>query len=236
MASGRSQALAISRGTAVADVRPRSCSLWDRTTIRSSFQFQWLRRVPRRILRDSRGLEGEIGPLPPSTKLVATGFRSMILWRRKHGDGEGIRKFFRAKLDPFSAVEGTFAERQSATHSAGDAVIPAGYGRIDEVRASHCHAVESPVVSTQFTQIVWSSQYCIACPRPILCTNELLHQRGRSRASPLSPDPEVGYGPGSAPRRNADRERVGERPDRRRPGGLVSECRRRRRAGTMAHR
>jgi hypothetical protein len=50
---GVGRLVAISRATAVGDVRPRSCSLWDRTTILSSFQIQWLRRVPRRILRDS---------------------------------------------------------------------------------------------------------------------------------------------------------------------------------------
>ena len=48
------------------------------------------------------------------------------------GDGEDIRKFS-SRLDPFSAVDRAFAQQENETYAAGDAVMPTGYGRVDEV-------------------------------------------------------------------------------------------------------
>ena len=55
------------------------------------------------------------------------------------GDGKNTRKFLEPKLDPFLAVDRAFAEQERASDAAGDAVIPTGYGRIDEVGTRHSH-------------------------------------------------------------------------------------------------
>jgi hypothetical protein len=55
------------------------------------------------------------------------------------GDGENTRKFLEPKLDPFLAVDRAFAQQESASDAAGDAGLPTGYGRIDEVGARHGH-------------------------------------------------------------------------------------------------
>ena len=49
------------------------------------------------------------------------------------GDREDFRKFLQPMLDPFFAVERAFAEQESASHTARDAVIPASNGRVDEM-------------------------------------------------------------------------------------------------------
>ena len=59
----------------------------------------------------------------------------MIVHHREPGDGdcEDLCKFLQPKLDRFSAVDRAFAQQESATLAAGDAMILTGYGRIDEV-------------------------------------------------------------------------------------------------------
>jgi hypothetical protein len=42
-------------------------------------------------------------------------------------------------IDPILAVFRPFPEQERASDAASDAVIPASYGNIDEMRASHCH-------------------------------------------------------------------------------------------------
>ena len=54
-------------------------------------------------------------------------------------DGEDFRKFLQPKLDPFLTVDRAFAQQEGATDAAGDAVIPTGCGRVDEVGTSRCH-------------------------------------------------------------------------------------------------
>ena len=49
------------------------------------------------------------------------------------GDGENTRKFLEPELNRFLAVDRAFAQQESAAHAAGDAVVPTGYGRVDEV-------------------------------------------------------------------------------------------------------
>ena len=62
------------------------------------------------------------------------------------GDREDIRKFLQSKFDPFFAVKRSFGEQECAADTAGDAVIPARHGYVDELRASHCRGWNSWVV------------------------------------------------------------------------------------------
>jgi hypothetical protein len=57
-----------------------------------------------------------------------------------NGDRENIRKSFQPALDPFFSVGFAFAEQKRSAHTSRHAVVPAGYGRIDEMRASHRHS------------------------------------------------------------------------------------------------
>jgi hypothetical protein len=54
------------------------------------------------------------------------------------GDGEDFRKFLESQLDPFLAVDRAFAQQESASDAAGDAVVLTGYGGVDEVCTRHC--------------------------------------------------------------------------------------------------
>jgi hypothetical protein len=47
-----------------------------------------------------------------------------MLRKPASGEGEKSRKFFESTLDPYLAIARAFAEQESATHAAGDAVIP----------------------------------------------------------------------------------------------------------------
>jgi hypothetical protein len=66
------------------------------------------------------------------------------------GDGENTRKFLEPNLDPFSALYRPFAEQESASDAAGDAVIPTGYGKpaqldtplVTEVCESHVTVID----------------------------------------------------------------------------------------------
>jgi WD40 repeat protein len=62
---------------------------------------------------------------------------------RAHANGEGFRKFLQALLDPFFAVFGPFREQDRESDTTSDAVIPASYGDVDEMRARHCHGWSS---------------------------------------------------------------------------------------------
>jgi hypothetical protein len=55
------------------------------------------------------------------------------------GNGEDLGKLFESSVDPFFAVDGTFGEQEGASDAAGDAVVSAGYGGVDQMRARHCH-------------------------------------------------------------------------------------------------
>ena len=56
-----------------------------------------------------------------------------------HRDREAFRKFAEPALDPYIAVARALAERERAADTAGDAVVPTGDGRIDQMRASNRH-------------------------------------------------------------------------------------------------
>ena len=56
-----------------------------------------------------------------------------------HGDGEDLSKFFEPMFDPGFAVEGPLSQQEGLPHGASDAVVPAGYGGIDEVGAGDSH-------------------------------------------------------------------------------------------------
>jgi hypothetical protein len=51
--------------------------------------------------------------------------------------GQAREWFF--QIDSLFAVERAFAQQESASHTPRDAVIPAGYGRVDEMCAGHRH-------------------------------------------------------------------------------------------------
>ena len=53
--------------------------------------------------------------------------------------GISTPKFFESAIDPFFAVERTFREEKRASHTASHAVIPAGGGNVDEMRACDRH-------------------------------------------------------------------------------------------------
>jgi hypothetical protein len=53
------------------------------------------------------------------------------------GDGENVGELFQRVLDPFSAAERGFAQQESASQAGPEAVIPASYGAVDDVRAGH---------------------------------------------------------------------------------------------------
>ena len=52
---------------------------------------------------------------------------------------EDFGKFSQAPIDPFFAVEVSFAQQEGAADAARQAVIPAGYRHIDQMSASYCH-------------------------------------------------------------------------------------------------
>ena len=77
-----------------------------------------------RILADYQGLKPmaiDLRPLGPGTIPAATEFRSMILSHQEpaDGDGENTCKFLEPKLDPFSAVDGPFAEQEQRVARSG---------------------------------------------------------------------------------------------------------------------
>jgi hypothetical protein len=59
----------------------------------------------------------------------------VVIHDRTTADGnfEDIRKFLESKFDAFSAVERSFGEKECAADTAGDAVIPARHGYVDDV-------------------------------------------------------------------------------------------------------
>ena len=69
----------------------------------------------------------------------------MIVQHREPADGnrENVRKFLESLFDPFSAVGWSFGEQECAADAAGDAVVPARDGYVDEVGASHRHEWDS---------------------------------------------------------------------------------------------
>ena len=101
-----------------------------------------------------------------STISTAAGFKSVMGSHRESadGDGEDVRKFFQPKLDPFFADERAFAQQESASHAAAGAMVPTGYGRVDEVRTSRCHQWTLVGWSMRFTQTGEIRKDCAACP------------------------------------------------------------------------
>ena len=80
----------------------------------------------------------------------------MIIQHREptDGDGKDFRKFFQPAIDPFFAVARSFPEQEGASDTACDAVVPAGYGYIDKVGASHRHGGElRPFLSFLFVLV-----------------------------------------------------------------------------------
>jgi len=55
------------------------------------------------------------------------------------GDRENFRKFLQPTQNPFFTVVRTFAQQEGASHTPRHAVVPASYGRVNEMRASHRH-------------------------------------------------------------------------------------------------
>ena len=65
----------------------------------------------------------------------------MVIHDREPADGhrEDFRKFLEPIFDPVLAVVLPFPEQEGAPDTARDAVIPAGYGRIDQMGTSDRH-------------------------------------------------------------------------------------------------
>jgi DNA-damage-inducible protein J len=61
------------------------------------------------------------------------------------GDGGDLREFLESVFDPLFTVSRSFTKQEGASYVAGHAVVPAGYGGVDQVRASHCHSSLRPV-------------------------------------------------------------------------------------------
>ena len=55
-----------------------------------------------------------------------------------YGDGENLRKFLESVFDPLFRLPGPSPSRK-ARRTQRDAVVPTGYGGVNEVRTSHCH-------------------------------------------------------------------------------------------------
>ena len=61
------------------------------------------------------------------------------------GDREVIRKSLEPAFDPFFAVDVSLAEHECEAEAPADAVVPARYGHVDGVGASHRHGGTSVV-------------------------------------------------------------------------------------------
>ncbi len=90
---------------------------------------------------DCRLLEARGHRPIPCNMPPATGLRSVVIHDREttDGDSEAIRKFFLPTLDPFLAMTRFFTEQESTPDTSSDAMIPAGNGHVDKMRASHRH-------------------------------------------------------------------------------------------------
>jgi len=56
-----------------------------------------------------------------------------------HAHGEDLGEFLQTFFDPGFAIMGTFAQQESAAHTASHAVIPASETRIDKMSTSNRH-------------------------------------------------------------------------------------------------
>ena len=71
----------------------------------------------------------------------------MVIHHREagEGDGEELSQFLESVLEPRLAVERLLAEQEGPPDAASSAVIPTGYGGVDEVGTSDCHQCISDV-------------------------------------------------------------------------------------------
>jgi len=65
----------------------------------------------------------------------------MIVQDRKPRDGhrEDFRKFLEPMFDPGFSVVHPLAEQEGPSHAARHTVVPASYGRINEMGTRNCH-------------------------------------------------------------------------------------------------
>src|SRR5665213_3614452 len=77
----------------------------------------------------------------------------MIIHNSKSTDGhrEAVCPLFETVLDPFFAIVGLIAQQERSAHTAGHAVIPARYRRINQASASDRHGRKLLVVGNPHT-------------------------------------------------------------------------------------